>query len=307
MLVILNTKAHAGTAGDRWKRIETVLRKRIDESMDIVTMDPSAEEQLRQQVARGERHIVAAGGDGTVNAVLQMIMTLPHELRTSVYLGAIGLGSSNDMHKPHRPDEWIDNVPVRLDFPHASRRDVGMLTCRIDGATRVRYWLLNASAGVTADANAFFNSGDAFLRLLKRHATALAILYAAFHGIVTTGARTVYLSDGEDIFRRCRLNNLAVLISPHVSGSLTYDVPVSPAGGQFVIHLLSESGRMQVLALLIALLHGGSSTLRRASMWVGCHLRIRGTEPFPVEYDGEVLLTDDALFGLHPDCIWVAS
>jgi hypothetical protein len=64
---------------------------------------------------------------------------------------------------------------------------------------------------------------------------------------------------------------------------------------------------MQVLSLLIALLHGGSSNLRQASMWEGRNLRISGAEPFPVEYDGEVVLTDNALFDLHPDCIRVAS
>ena len=73
----------------------------------------------------------SATGSGTVNGVLNAILAQGAD----VTLGAIGLGSSNDFHKPFAKDKRVGGAPVRLDASRAIRADVGraVLTDRDTG------------------------------------------------------------------------------------------------------------------------------------------------------------------------------
>jgi len=307
MLIILNHSAHAGTALARWKRIEPTIRSRFGDCIRVTELGTGTEALLREFVEQGERRIVAAGGDGTVNAVLQMVMHLSASQREQITLGAIGLGSSNDMHKPHPAQSMIGDVPVKLNFDRSGLRDIGVIRYRDGDCSRTRYWILNASVGVTADANDFFNRGDLLLRFLKRHATALAILYAALHSILLTGRRSMLLERDANAATMVAVNNLAMLKSPHVSGSLRYDVSPEADSGNFQVHCFSGAMRLQVFALLLALMRGTPSTLRHAEGWEGNLLRIRSAYRFNIECDGEIILTDEAVITIHPQRIRVAS
>ena len=96
--VFLNERASYGRASKRWAAVEGELRARAGE-FDV---EPAASlarvaESVRLAFDRGERVFIAAGGDGTVNMLVNAIMAL--EDRSNVSLGAVGLGSSNDFHK----------------------------------------------------------------------------------------------------------------------------------------------------------------------------------------------------------------
>jgi diacylglycerol kinase family enzyme len=68
-----------------------------------------------RELERGETDFVAAGGDGTVNAVVSALVenASPDALRR-IRLGAVGLGSSNDFHKPLSEDRSIDKRHLHI-------------------------------------------------------------------------------------------------------------------------------------------------------------------------------------------------
>lgn len=194
-----------------------------------------------------------------------------------------------------------------MDFEHAAARDVGVIRYRDGERTRTRYWMLNASVGVTADANLFFNHGDFLLHILKRSVTSLAILYAALRSILLGGRRDLLIERDSGDAVIIGINNLAVLKSPHVSGGLRYDVPLNPASGTFHVHCFSGAARMQVLGLLCALIWGEASALKHADGWEGSRLRLHSDSDFCVEFDGETICTREALLTIHPHRMRVAS
>lgn len=300
MVVFVNPTAGGGRALHAWSAIEPVLRQRYD-AVDVhVATDRSATvRSVRKVLAEGQRFLVAAGGDGTVQRVLQAMMEAEPSGTEPPCLGAIGFGSSNDFHKPLRCEQRIAGVPCKLDALQAARRDVGVLTFDTDGGKTVRrYWLLNSSLGVTAQANAFFNAPDAVLARLKRHSTPLAIGYAALHTLLTAPPVSVRLMyDGKE--ESIEAANLAVVKSPFCSGSFRYDSPFEPASGAFHVHLCEASSRPRLLYILWHLGRGRFRRLPGTRSWTARRIEVTTAAPVAVEFDGEVVQTRRARFSIE--------
>ena len=132
---------------------------------------------LEDEVRKGVPVVLAAGGDGTVGAVASALLACPNAAH--VALGAVGLGSSNDFQKPFGVVHA--GVPLRIDVAGARPRDVGRALFSRNGEPPTeRAFLVSASLGVTARANALFNEGrGALLGFLKRRWVDGAVFYAA--------------------------------------------------------------------------------------------------------------------------------
>ena len=123
MRVFLNPNAGYGSAEKKWWRIADEVKNRLggELSLEICSSRKEGSDRIREAVSRGEKEFVAAGGDGSVNLLLNTLME--SAMNPSQYvLGAIGIGSSNDFHKPFRKASEIGGIPVRiwLSSPRAS-------------------------------------------------------------------------------------------------------------------------------------------------------------------------------------------
>ncbi|MEJ2615275.1 MAG: acylglycerol kinase family protein [Ignavibacteriaceae bacterium] len=165
MLVIINPKSCGGSALKKWKAVEPGLSQKIN-CADLFFLNGSIPMQLciRAALCNGETKFVAAGGDGTLNLLINSIIKYSSiEQLNKIKIGAIGIGSSNDFYKPVKESDIVNNIPVRIDFDTAEPRDVGKITFENDGIIISKYFLINSSIGITADANYFFNNPDRIL------------------------------------------------------------------------------------------------------------------------------------------------
>jgi diacylglycerol kinase family enzyme len=252
---------------------------------------------LLDAVGHGEGRIVAAGGDGTVNAVLGMLMhERMRDALDQMTFGAVGLGSSNDFHKP--ATAALEGYPCKLDFPHARYRDVGMLSAEVDGKSVYRYFLSNASIGATADANREFNEPDRLLRELKHLFTPAAILYAALKTIARHRNVTAIIASPETGAIQVRLSNLGVVKNNYFSGNLRYDAPAQFDNGLFGVHLCHGMNTPELVHVLLALSSGRFSGLQKTRSWWTNALSVWTSKPMNVEFDGEILCTNSVRFGV---------
>jgi diacylglycerol kinase family enzyme len=310
MIVILNPKAGAGTALDKWKKIESKVRELVGPYTLIAAGGPDA---VRDHVARamseGEREFIAAGGDGTVNLVMTSILaSAPRGAMETIKLGAIGLGSSNDFHKPITAERQIDGVPFKLDFLSTAAHDIGMLTYRNEeGELRSRRWLINASVGTTAEANRFFNNPNGLLRTLKKLVPSVGMVYAALRTVINYHSRIMTVTLDEKDSVHVPVKNLGIVKNPHFTGSLSYDSPYEPASGHFYVHLLERVWFPRLALTLLGLLYGKFSGSRGTHSWRATRLRIEADRPFAVEGDGEVVTVSRAYFSVVPGLLQVCT
>jgi diacylglycerol kinase (ATP) len=308
MLVIVNTQADGGRAGAKWHRIKPQVTRLIGPFTECHGPDRAAVRQcISRALRRGERRFVAAGGDGTVNLVTGYLLELAApEVLQSVTLGAIGLGSSNDFHKPRCTA--IGRVPCRLDFAHPIKHDVGR-TAYIDpqGTRRASHWLINASVGTTAAGNWLYNRATGVVGWLKHRSASLGMIAAACDALLHNRRVPVTLELEDGSKESLVLCNLGVVKNPHFTGMLRYDSPYEPNSGQFFVHLLVSTSLWDTVVTLVRLARGRFAGRRTARSWRASSLALESPAPFAGEGDGEIVLARRVEFGLTHGMLAVCS
>lgn len=307
-LIIINESARNGKAGKLWKAIRTdILRQIPGHAIEITystEQDPS--EKLRDLLESGDLNcIVTAGGDGSMNHLLNFLLELKSNYLDNLTIGGIALGSSNDFIKPCKTR--IRNVPVRLDFENYTKNDVGLLKFQDENDKwHTRYFLINASIGVTAEANLLFNEGDGTLNFLKRQYVPAAIYYAALKTILN------YKNIGVDLQYHGKtssfsLSNLAVNKSNYVSGGLRYDQKLKPDDGFIGLNYCYDMSVFELIGTLLDLRKGLFANKKKRESVLVRKLGIHSKQCIAIETDGEIQQGKQIRFSVLPKAIKISG
>lgn len=301
MRILINPNCDFGKGRRKWMKLEPALRRRYGSfESEYIQSPESLTGQVRAALAAGERVFIAAGGDGTVNGLLNALLNSA-SFDHGIILGAIGLGSSNDFHKPFRPESFIEGVPVRMDWEHAVSCDV--IAARYQngrGDLSTRYCLINASMGITAEANALYNSRTRFITLAKRISPDLAVVVSALQTIARYRNIPAALSFDQQLGHAFRVTNLGVIKNPHFVGSLCYDTAVRPDDGRIGVNLCAGMTKWEAVMTLLRLYRRDFTGRPKTHTWFARELALESREPFALEMDGEVVKTNWAVFSVLP-------
>lgn len=304
--IILNPKSAGGKGYRKWKRLLRTPFARKLRLADLPLFDGkgcdpplqllnSLVEWVCFQYRTGARNFVVCGGDGTLNLAIHAALIAEGRGRIPVAhlcFGAIGLGSSNDFHKPFSSAfrKRLGQIPVRLDYSSARAHDIGILRMPMG---EIRYFVVNCSLGVTAEANDFFNRAGGAFSQLKRRWVDGAILTAALITFAQYRNFRVRLETDGQASREIFLSNLGVIKNRHFSGSFRYDKGPRADDALLGVHVCESMSRIEMLKTLGALARGRFSGLPKASSSFATRVRVEALadEPFAVETDGEVTRT----------------
>ncbi|MBC7568881.1 MAG: hypothetical protein H7319_03990 [Spirosoma sp.] len=304
-LLLINEAANNGSAARKWTSIASHVLARLPAETDVISFRPGfdLDALLSARLTTNEPHtLLSAGGDGSMHYLLNSLMRVRGEAQTNIFLGGIGLGSSNDFHKPIQ--QTIQGIPIRLDATNTIRADVGRVRYeRLDGRVETRYFLINASLGITAQANHLFNEGDWLIRKMKNRFISLTINYTAMKTILLYRDQPVYLGINDDPAEALQLTNLNLLKNPHVSGSFWYNQPILPDDGQFGLNYCHDLTLPETLRLMMDLQHGRfAGQPKRVSAFVRT-IHVQADKELPLEMDGEIVLTHQLTIDLLPHAI----
>jgi diacylglycerol kinase family enzyme len=250
---------------------------------------------------RGERTFWAAGGDGTVGTLFDALAHDPHGPGLgALTLGAVGLGSSNDFHKPVA--RRVRGIPVRIDASWARRRDVGRVHwLDAHGEPHVRCFAVSASVGVVARANAAFNRRAGLVGALqKAGATDAAIVAAALATLATHRGIALRVATTSGVWETS-VASASIGKTRHLAGLFTYDAAVAPDDGLLSLHLCDDAGRVRLLRTLAGLARGRFVGRPGTRSVASPFVTLDSAEPFDLEIDGEVVQARSAHFDLHPE------
>jgi diacylglycerol kinase (ATP) len=301
--VLFNPRAGGDRARQRWAAVQPALRDVCEPT--VVELDASGmwRDRLAAALEAGTRFVIAAGGDGTVHALVNAIVRAPgRPTLDALRLGAVGLGSSNDFHKPVA--RRVAGVPLRLG-PGAAPRDVGLArVVTPEGARFSECFVVSASIGIVAEANAFFQDGDTLQGWLRARWTTGAILNAARHAIAAQRNVPALLRVAGRTWRT-DVTSLGVAKTPYVSGGFRYDAVVDPADGRLLVSLCSGMSRPRAVGALMSLARGRFAGRRGRSLWSSRRAALVPDRPVTLELDGEVCVARRVSFGVLPERIGI--
>lgn len=307
--VLVNPAARGGRGEELWQRILPFVPHPNPVVQDL---EGAWRAELERSIDEGVSVFLAAGGDGTVNALLQGLVDLAGDHSLSDFtLGGIGLGSSNDFHKPFA--RVVEGIPLRIDAGAATPRDVGLVTFATPGGPELtRAFLVSGSIGLTAEGNHFFNTAGGFFRWLKGISTGAAILYAACRTILRYQNRSCDLSfpcslAADGAIDSYEVTNLSIMKTPYLSGSFRYDTPVSFDDGKFAVNLSEGKSRRGMIRLLLDLGKGRFLGKPGNHHWSLSSLGVSAEIPFALELDGEVVVATRAAFSIREGRIRVCG
>lgn len=310
MRVVLNPCANGGRAARRWPVVRAAMH-RLHPDAEFITGTSAAEarEAIRTGAASGHGAIVVAGGDGTVNLAVNALMdpATDRPRVREIAFGAIGLGSSNDFHKPFDRGRTLAGVPARIDLGRARMVDVGKASIELaDGGRTVRYFLLNASMGLVADGNHLFNTAGGVIDWLKPRSVEIAIALCAAR--VVAALRLPSLVVCADGWRHAgEVANVGVVKRLYFAGGMHYDTGVVDDDGHFDVNIWRAAGRSAICRLVFGLYRGHFLGSPLAISHRSSSVTLRPSRPCPLELDGEVVSVRAARFDVLPSTLKVCS
>ncbi|HLW35415.1 MAG TPA: YegS/Rv2252/BmrU family lipid kinase [Chthoniobacterales bacterium] len=276
------------TAGSAGRRDDTRQRLKKLEPLAFRTTRRrgDAEKWARHARAAKARVIVVAGGDGTLNEVVNGL----HPLTPTMCIGLVPLGTGNDFARTMGlPFSIEENLEV-LRFGKRTRIDV----VRVKSKKTSRYFV-NVSAGGFSGI-----VGEKMTRQIKRTWGPLAYVRGAAAALLDLHAyKTDIALDDRERFS-AELYNVVVANGRFVAGGLPIAPTADPTDGKLEVVLIPKLGaaEMALLAAEIVLgkhLSSNATIFRQARKIV-----VRSRSGMYFDVDGELVGTAPATFQIIP-------
>lgn len=301
--VLVNTQARSKKAFYNWQKFQRD-NKNIFSCADIKLVNHNEDFSLTQNwvmnnLRQGIKKFISVGGDGTLNVLLNLLIKnsqgfiIPLEELT---LGAIGLGSSNDFHKPQSIKQA--EFPCRINFENTALKDI-MYCSSLEPENNLRFFIINASIGITAQANHLFNFPPPWLSLIKKTNTNLAILCSGLYTIFSFRNLDINLAINKNSTNSLLLTNLAAVKNRHFAGFFRYDQGAESHNDYFMLHLCKNMRMHESVRTLLNLACGRFTGLDKTQSLLTKNISLTSDRFFCVELDGEVIRSRHCEIGVH--------
>jgi YegS/Rv2252/BmrU family lipid kinase len=293
-LAIVNPAAGRPDRGAGWRATERALRA-AGVALDVVeTGRPGHGEDLARAALRdGARRLIVAGGDGSVNEVVQGVMTAGLADTREVTLALAPHGTGNDWARSLGIPTEPRGVAALVAAGRTRLHDVGAID--FPGAASRRWFINVAGAGydawVTERVPRPVPSAFTYLRI----ALAGLAQYRSPHFRITTDGGTI---EGRLL--------LAFVANGQYCGNRMHVAPTARVDdGRFDVVTVEELSLLQVLPKLAKLYGGrilGDPAVRH---FAAGRVRIETDPPVSVQADGQIVGSTPAEFSLQPRAMTV--
>lgn len=296
--IIVNPAAGAGKSARRWPRVRALLKSLGLRFEHRLTEAPGhAVELAREAAGDGCEYVVAVGGDGTVNEVvngLHRAAALP-----ATVLGIIGTGTGGDYLRSMDVSRRFPDACQRLLKPEPRRVDLGMVAYGSNGGRDERCFVNFSGIGFDAE----------MVRATKTHFKRLGGLPSYLLGLLTTFAvyrnRRISLKlDGETETRK--ICTVVAGIGRYGGGGMMTTPDASLDDGLFDVLIIDDIGKLELLKALPTIYRGTHLNHPKVTVKRARRVEIITETVTALQADGELLGETPATFRVLPGALRIA-
>ncbi len=160
IVVVVNPRSQAGALGRKWSFLAAQLRREIGAFEDVLTRAPGDATRLaREAIDSGADTVVAIGGDGTINEVMNGFFEDGKPIATDAALGILPFGTGGDFRKTLGISKEIERSARILRNGKKTKIDVGRLEyTTMKGEPETRMFINIASFGISGLVDEYVNN-----------------------------------------------------------------------------------------------------------------------------------------------------
>jgi diacylglycerol kinase (ATP) len=295
MVLVCNLRAGRGATERVLPELRRFLDERALEHRTVATEGPGDATRLaRAALDDGTRFVVAVGGDGTVNEVVNGMLEDDRPVRDDAVMGVVATGVARDFIRTFGMPATPSHAAAHLDGPESFSIDIGKITCAGDGADVVRYFANVAQAGLGA-------------RIARRAGRARGLLgaltYPAAFWVEAVRSRSPAATvDLVDKRYEGPVRNLVVANGQFAGAGMKLAPRAAPTDGvlDVQIHFLGAREAIAIMPKAYRGEHVPHPEIREAKR---VRVSIESERPLPVEADGEDVGVTPATFELVRDAL----
>jgi diacylglycerol kinase (ATP) len=294
-LVIVNPAARNGAVGRRWEKLSAQLSALgIDAETTYTERQGHASELVRDGLRNGPRLVVAVGGDGTVNEVVNGFFDGGRAIAPESELAVVPIGTGRDGVRTYGISGKPERAIALLDDGATRTIDLGRATYTSHvGGEESRIFLNIASCGLSGAVAERAN------RTSKRLGGTPAFLWATiatFAGWKNVPFRITI--DGEQ--RELVANNTIVANGRYFGGGMHIAPGARTDDGLLDAIVFGDVGRLDLALNMHRLYRGTILRHPKASHRLARSVLVEPARALPIEIDGEQPGVTPVLFEVLP-------
>lgn len=283
--VVVNPRAGGSRGRHVWPRLADQLHRRFGAyDFDFTNAAGAGTILATQAIAQGYRRLIAVGGDGTVNEVVNGLMTEDGRLlHPEVTLACIPTGSGTDYWRSLRlPEEPFAAVKA-LGRARLRHYDIGRVELHThDGHALVRYFCNVADVGLGGDVV------DRAKKLPSWGQGTVNYCLGAVGAFWQWGAPEVTVSIDDEAATSQPITTVIVALGQYCGGGMHVAPRAKLDDGRFDLVVVGALSRWRLLDLLPKLYTGKLAHQEQIGVRTACDCSLHSTHPVRITLDGEV-------------------
>ena len=282
--VVVNPKSAHSAAGRRWQEIEVMLADRLEDYRLFFTKaQGDATGLTRRALHDGFDTVVAVGGDGTINEVVNgFFENNGLSVNPDASLGIIPMGTGGDFVRTAGISKKVERAVEILTAGMTASVDVGKCTFRGYGEEMEERFFLNI-----ADIGLGGETVDRVNRSSKRFGGFLSFLFGSLMALIQYRNKRVCFSvDGGDATEEV-LNSLIVANGQYFGGGMWIAPEASIDDGLFDVVILGNYNLFGSLLKFPRIYRGSHLKLSGVRSFTAKKIEVTSSERVLLDVDGE--------------------
>lgn len=289
LIFIVNQKAGNGKGIKVWNKVKQELEQKKVYYRSFFTKYPNHAGELARQIGSmfedKVEAVIAVGGDGTINEVVNGMVYYP-----GIKVGYIPAGSGNDFSRGFK----VPKSPLgALSFiiQHKTRKgklfDIGK--CKVSGKTKSSFFVSSLGTGFDAAVSKLTNESKMKKYLNKVHLGSLAYVGALIRLLFTYRLTNVTINvDGkEHQFESVWF--VTVSNQPFYGGGMKIAPKAKTTDGLLDVTVVHNLSRIKLLFVFVTVFFGAHTKFKEISQHKGAIIRVESNEKMLVHADGELI------------------
>ncbi len=300
--IIINKDAYGGTAWRRWKSLARQLRERnIPFEEHFVDGNGDGRNRVRLVIQSNTDLIAIAGGDGTLNEVINQMATEFCPTRRPITV--IPLGRGNDFARTLKLTKKAEEISKVFLNGHESFVDLGMIRSSFGNESSAHYFSMIAGGGAVAQIAA--TARGPLSRCPAQLAYGLSLVKAAIKTHYWNVRIKIPNRPHQEINQK--LAGLLICNVPYIAGGLKMFDHNSMTDGLMELILIPELNPIEKARGIFNLFSGRGVINPKLTRLRIQEAEITSDAPFPFQVDGEIIGTTPVHFKVIPKALKVLT